>query len=175
MTIMERGVSKREKLYWNNRADLGYTYKGERFYTITPIPYYYERRRIIIKKIREYIIEEKCQTVCDFACGDGAYIKQLASTGASFYGVDISETMLELAKKNLKDVNASVELEVSGSGISEDRMFDMIYSSAVWAHIDDSVLEKLVKNIYDHLKKNGLFIICEQTSPYRYGGGGGDG
>lgn len=161
-----------EEKYWDSRANLGYIYKRERFYTITPAPYYYERRKVIISKIRTCIVEEKCQSVCDFACGDGAYIQYLSDTGATFHGVDISEEMISLAKKKLENSDCLADFEISSSGISEDKMFDMIYSSAVWAHVSDSVMGNLMKNICDHTKKEGLFVICEQTAPCRYAGNG---
>lgn len=37
-----------EEDYWNARANKVYRYKGEEFYTITPIPYYYQRRKVIL-------------------------------------------------------------------------------------------------------------------------------
>lgn len=65
----------------------------------------------------------------------------------------------------------NVSYEVSEKGITEDAKFDMIYSSAVWAHIDDMHCQYLMHNIYEHLFNGGIFVICEQTAPFRYGGG----
>ena len=42
--------------YWDKRAACEYNYKGEKFYTMTAIPYYYERRNEIIKKIKRLIV-----------------------------------------------------------------------------------------------------------------------
>lgn len=36
--------------YWDKRAACEYNYKGEKFYTMTAIPYYYERKNEIIKR-----------------------------------------------------------------------------------------------------------------------------
>ena len=63
-----------ENSYWERRGRLKCYYKNEEFYTITPIPYYYKRRKIILELIEEYISKGEVQKVCDFGCGDGWYI-----------------------------------------------------------------------------------------------------
>lgn len=40
---------------WDKRASLFTKYKGENFYTITPLPYYYARRGIIIQSLIDEI------------------------------------------------------------------------------------------------------------------------
>jgi len=64
--------------YWDKRAACEYNYKGEKFYTMTAIPYYYVRRNEIIKKIKSIICNG--MSVCDFGCGDGVYIRKFAKT-----------------------------------------------------------------------------------------------
>ena len=88
--------------YWDKRAACEYNYKGEKFYTMTAIPYYYKRRNEIIKKIKSIICNG--MSVCDFGCGDGVYVREFAKTYpfCSFHGVDISEQMIERAEKNTK-------------------------------------------------------------------------
>lgn len=156
--------------YWDKRAACEYNYKGEKFYTMTAIPYYYERRNEIIKKIKSIICNG--MSVCDFGCGDGVYIREFAKTYSfcSFHGVDISEQMIERAEKNTKKLNTS--FEVSGEGIMLNKKFDVIYSSAVFAHIDDNTVSDLFYNISKHVSSGGVFVLCEQTAPYRYSGKG---
>jgi len=154
--------------YWDDRAAKEYTYKKEKFYTITPVPYYYARRKLVIKKIEKIIKRNNFKKVCDFGCGDGEYIKKLQKKGLFIHGVDASPAMIKIAKEQLHYENVS--FEVSKDGIEEDIMFDMVYSSAVWAHIDDKNCQYLMKNIYEHLCDNGIFVICEQTAPFKYGG-----
>lgn len=68
-----------EKDYWNDRANKRYRYKKENFYTITPIPYYYKRREVIVRLLVERIVTNRAQRVCDYGCGDGEYIRLLAN------------------------------------------------------------------------------------------------
>lgn len=155
--------------YWDERASKEYTYRKEKFYTITPVPYYYARRKLVIKKIEKIIEENNFKNICDFGCGDGEYIKKIRKKELYLHGVDASSAMIEIAREQACYDNVS--FEISANGITEDIMFDMVYSSAVWAHIDDKNCQCLMKNIYEHLHNKGIFVICEQTAPYKYGGG----
>lgn len=92
-----------EKKYWDSRGNIEYKYKGEYFYTITPIPIYYERRSKLISLMKPYLELHNDSLVCDFGCGDGAYIFYLAIIYKNLccYGFDISKIMINKAKKNV--------------------------------------------------------------------------
>lgn len=157
-----------DRSYWDDRASKEYLYKNEKFYTITPVPYYYARRNIVINKIKEIIADNNFRNICDFGCGDGEYIRKLYNEKMMFHGVDASASMIQIARKALPITNVS--FEVSENGITKNSNFDMVYSSAVWAHIDDNSCQDLIQNIYAHLRVGGIFVICEQMAPFRYGG-----
>lgn len=162
---------KTTSVYWNERAKRKYYYKNEEFYTTTPIPYYYRRRKIILKKIEKLIAANKCAEICDFGCGDGEYIKHLYKPDINFYGLDASVEMINEAKTRMSTLTDNkISFEVSSEGLGINKDFDLIYSSAVWAHISNEEARKLFNNIYRHIKDEGLFIICEQTAPYYYEG-----
>ena len=156
--------------YWNKRAKIEYKYKGEKFYTITPIPYYYMRRKIILKKLSQIIKNNKY--ICDFGCGDGEYIKLLQKEHPEccFHGVDISPEMIQVAISRIK--SNKVTFECSGEGLKNDFFYNVIYSSAVFAHIKDDYINHLFQNIFNHISENGSFVLCEQTAPYLYSGDG---
>ncbi len=168
-TFSMQQTEKTTSDYWNTRADREYRYKNEKFYTITPIPYYYLRRKIILKKIKTLMDGAKCRSVCDFGCGDGEYIAKLKRENIEFYGVDASPKMIELARARVAG-NIHIQYEISSQGITSDKKFDMIYSSAIWAHIHKEDIQGLYANIYKHLSPKGYFIICEQSAPYYYEG-----
>lgn len=154
--------------YWNDRANMEYTYNGEKFYTITAIPYYYRRRKIILKKLASLISDSS--KICDFGCGDGEYVRILSegNTNCTFHGVDISEDMIRLAQS--RNEAERFTWEISGDGIHKEELFDVIYSSAIFAHVTDEVVLSLFANIAGHVSDNGVFALCEQTAPVRYGG-----
>lgn len=139
----------KEQNYWDDRANMEYEYKREKFYTITAIPYYYKRREIILDKINALMCDN--YNICDFGCGDGEYIRILSKKNktCSFHGVDISAEMIEVAKN--RNQNAKITWEISGDGIHEDMLFDVIYSSAIFAHVTDEEVFTLLSNIYKHI------------------------
>ena len=136
--------------YWDERAAAVYTYKGEKFYTITAIPYYFLRRRIILDMINSQI--EDGNHVCDFGCGDGEYIRLLSSRkkNCTFHGVDISEQMIRDARQ--RNVSDMYTWEISGDGIHKPEFFDVVYSSAIFAHLSDENVDSLFSNIHSHIR-----------------------
>ena len=76
--------------------------------------------------------------------------------------------MIETARsRNLSD---KVSFEISSSGISNNELYDLIYSVAVFAHIDDGTASQLFENIHSHCE--GSFVLVEQVAPYYYEGNG---
>lgn len=153
--------------YWDDRAKKCYCYKGEKFYTFTPIPYYYSRRKIVLKSISSLI--KPNSSICDFGCGDGEYISKLFQihSDCRFHGVDISSQMISLAKE--RNSSERITFETSGTGIQSPLTFDLVYSSAVFAHVSDSLVQELFNNIVCHIQ-NGCFCLCEQSAPFYYSG-----
>ena len=74
--------------------------------------------------------------------------------------------MLKQAEHNCKSIE-NMDLEVSGTGITGNKCYDIIYSVAVFAHIDDKLTAQLFCNFADHLSKQGKLIICEQVGTRR--------
>ena len=60
--------------YWNDRGMNSYWYKGETFYTVTPIPLYYRRRVLLLELLEPLVVDNNVKDICDFGCGDGWYI-----------------------------------------------------------------------------------------------------
>lgn len=164
--------------YWNDRANKMYMYRREKFYTITPIPYYYKRREVIVKLLAEYIMNNRAKSVCDYGCGDGEYIRLLADfithrrsgeQNIEWGGVDLSREMIRQAKRACQFVD-HVEFGISATGILSNRLYDVIYSVAVFAHIDDLHVENLFEGFKNNLSGNGKLIICEQVGTRRVEG-----
>ncbi|MCM1414996.1 MAG: class I SAM-dependent methyltransferase [bacterium] len=167
-----------EKNYWNDRANKMYLYKGETFYTITPIPYYYKRRKVIIDLLTKFIAGSAAEKICDYGCGDGEYLRLIngnlikRSVPTRFFewgGVDISDEMIEEAKYNCRLID-NIKWIVSGNGIPNGMCYDLVYSIAVFAHIDDRLLRFLFRNFAEHLSDKGSLVICEQVGARRVEG-----
>lgn len=152
--------------YWKECGEVEYSYRGETFYTITPVPNYYARRDIFKKMILRTLKGHDIKSACDFGCGDGYYIRYFKEKmpKCMFYGVDASPTMIKRAEENCKKYGGeNVRFELSSDGLQRDEKFDLIYSVAVFAHVDDQDVMKLFQNLNNHINKDGYIIICEQV------------
>jgi trans-aconitate methyltransferase len=155
---------------WDLRANLGVSYKGSNYYTITALPYYLKRQKILLKLLKPYI--KNSNLVCDFGCGDGFYInyfKTRLKRADYFYGIDISEEMLNKAR-SIDPNNFYIVSEEGLKSLSKELNLDLVYSIAVFAHISDNLMDVIVQSIYDHLSQGCRLIVFEQVAPFRYEG-----
>lgn len=158
--------------YWDIRASLGTSYNGEVFYTITPLPYYFKRREIVKELLSKHISYD--DMVLDFGCGDGYYTSFVNSTyfksdGAfkqgSVQGFDISPNMITNAIERYSDCSFYTSNEIKNI----PDYFSVIFSIAVFAHINDDELLSLLDYLKSRLLKGGKIILFEQVGGYRYG------
>jgi SAM-dependent methyltransferase len=153
--------------HWNERGKHGNFNHGEYFYTISPIPFYKKRRKVLINLIQPYLNISK--TVCDLGCGDGWYVHHFLHNIPTIHkivGVDISAEMIN----NAKTLNTTTEFYQSENGIKDGISFDLVYSIAVLAHVDDDALPKLIDTVVTNLHTQGKYIVFEQVAPFIYSG-----
>jgi ubiquinone/menaquinone biosynthesis C-methylase UbiE len=110
-----------------------------------------------MKILQEYINSANGIKVLDIGCGEGTRLAGLIKNNKIIEGcgIDISDTAIELAKKNypyLKFINSDIE-KIS----YKDKTFDLIYSAYVLEHLNNP--EKLLKEAKRLLKSNGILIL----------------
>lgn len=106
------------------------------------------------------------KNVLDVGCGTGNVLMRLnVSQDMRLHGLDISEKMIEEAKKNLGD---KVELKVGDSEYIpwEDDSFDVVVCNASFHHYPNP--EKVLCEMKRVLNKNGTLIIGDPTAPGIY-------
>ena len=93
----------------------------------------------------------------DVACGTGLHLKYLKDDFVCT-GVDISKSMLKIARKNVKDVTFK---EADMKTMRLRKKFDVIICilSSIGYVKTVTSLEKTIGNFSDHLKKGGLVLI----------------
>ena len=104
----------------------------------------------------------------DIACGD-AVASAAALKGSAiehYYGIDLSPQSLELARESLKVLGCPVELRccdfVEAMGDWSDPV-DVVWIGMSLHHLQSEGKARLMKNVYDTLSRNGLFLIWEPT------------
>ncbi|MFR1518509.1 MAG: class I SAM-dependent methyltransferase [Clostridia bacterium] len=101
------------------------------------------------------------KAVLDLGCGYGENCRDFSKMGAErVLGVDISEKMLDIAKKENQSEIVSF-MRMSMSDISFLNMkFDVILSSLAVHYIEN--FDKLVADIYTLLNEDGIFIFSQE-------------
>ncbi|MCK4499965.1 class I SAM-dependent methyltransferase [Candidatus Babeliales bacterium] len=100
------------------------------------------------------------KNILDLGCGTGKHAALLSEKGYDIQGIDLSNEMIELAKKNF----ASEKLSFSCSDMRDfkiDKKVDVILSLFhVMSYLTaDDDLTKTFSSVNKHLKKDGIFIF----------------
>ncbi len=101
----------------------------------------------------------KGKKVLDLGCGTGRHTLKIKKKGAKVWGIDLSQKMIEIAKKEIKDVDFRV-----GSVYKlpyKSNFFDVVMAGLVIHYFKD--LDKAFREIRRVLKKNGLFIFSSSN------------
>ena len=98
----------------------------------------------------------------DLACGTGSFLMLAYNNGISCYGLDLSETAIEIAKEKAKINHFNINYKVSDmTNFSYDTKFDIITCFFDSINFLDSKgkINKLLNNVYKYLKDDGYFIF----------------
>ena len=120
---------------------------------------------IEIPNFRNLVPDVKGKRILDLGCGYGENDRYYKDLGADYIlGIDISEHMLEIAKKenNMDGIEYKKMAMEDISNIKE--RFDIVISSLAIHYVKD--YNKLVKDIYNLLDEDGMFVFS-QDHPLR--------
>jgi SAM-dependent methyltransferase len=116
----------------------------------------------VLERIFQKYAEKPITTILDLGCGTGNYAFRLAQRGYEVCGVDLSESMLEIAKNKIQNPPASIRFFHSDiATIQLDRQFDaalMMFAVLGYQHTNEQIT-KTLNNINAHLKSGGLHIF----------------
>ncbi|MBL7051298.1 methyltransferase domain-containing protein [Candidatus Woesearchaeota archaeon] len=99
----------------------------------------------------------KGKNILDVGCGVGIHAAEYAKSEATVVGVDISKTMIKLAKERFSDTQFFI---ASADKLPfKDKTFDVVTSSLMVSNIKN--LKKTFQEINRVLKKRGLFYYSD--------------
>lgn len=105
----------------------------------------------------------KNAAVLDLGCGPGIPItKELVNRGFRVTGVDISDTMIELARKNVPNAKY---LRVSMTDIEFNNEFDGVISGHAMLCLDPDDFKRTAAKVTKSLKRGGFFILSLNEPP----------
>jgi len=115
----------------------------------------------IISQCKNLGYPSEFQHALDFGCGVGRLTIPLSKNFVQCVGVDISETMIKLAKKYLNSPNCKYMVNSDKKlSMFENDSFDLIYSSIVLQHVPEKELIKsYLSEFIRLLKKNGILVF----------------
>ncbi|UCF09663.1 MAG: class I SAM-dependent methyltransferase [Candidatus Bipolaricaulota bacterium] len=153
--------------YWEGRGLRTFSYRGDRYYTVTPIAQYVRRRRWLLRRLERLL--EALPTggsVLDFGCGDGFYAVEIERRfpRLRIYGCDPSRAMIEAAAARAHRHRARVAFADCDEAMRHGP-FDLVLIVAVLAHItDDARLRAVLAQIRDRLVPGGRVVVFEMTA-----------
>lgn len=105
-------------------------------------------------------------TVCDAACGFGAYTLALASQGFAVRSFDISAKAVEIARNGLRRLGYDIEIKVAdllrtGYG---DGAFDGAFAHSVMDHMTRADAEAALHELYRIVRPGGLILLSFDTA-----------
>lgn len=109
-----------------------------------------------IKKLADYALPG--EKILDSGCGSGRLFGILKEKKVDYYGIDISENLIEIAKKNFPE--GKFEVADALNLPFPDNFFDKVYSISVLHHIPSKELRlKYLKEAKRVLKQKGILIL----------------
>jgi len=100
----------------------------------------------------------KGATVLDIGCGAGVKSKYLSDKGLNVTGMDFSEKLIEIAKREVSGVDFVVgdiyELD------SYQNKFDAVFAQAVLLHIPKDKIMEVLKKFKNKLNPNGVLYLA---------------
>ncbi len=99
------------------------------------------------------------KTLLELGCGSGGHAKYFSQKKIHVTGLDISKTMIDIAKSKKIDYFEPIVSEITN--FSLNKKFDSIVSLFhVISYLNENEqIENCFKNVYDHLNDNGAFIF----------------
>jgi ubiquinone/menaquinone biosynthesis C-methylase UbiE len=153
LKLTDKSLTEKAREDWNRLAEDYESFREESgtYNEIVEIP-----------AMLSLIGDVKDKIVLDAGCGHGYYSILLAKKGAMVTGIDISERMIELAKKNAENAYVKCQFfvcDIQDLSMFGSNMFDIVTSSIVAGYLDD--LGKAFLEVFRVLKPEGIFAFSE--------------
>ncbi|MFX1313725.1 MAG: corrinoid protein-associated methyltransferase CpaM [Promethearchaeota archaeon] len=130
-----------------------------------------------LPKIKRYISDNlinKNDNVLDIGMGTGTFAILCAKKGVFVTGIDYSEKMLEVAKKNIKLEGVNEGIQIIKMPVIEldeqfsDESFDKITAMLSLNELYQKEQDYCLRQIHRILKENGEFILVDEVKPKNF-------
>jgi len=150
--------------------DKGSTY-DEDFATLPWRKFLWSREQnIILRIIKKYFVDRDIHLL-DFACGTGRIAAFLENRVTTSTGVDVSTSMLDMARQKLKRTEI-IQADITCDNILQDRRFNLITAFRFFLNAEDELKKSVLKILVHLLAEDGYFVFNNhrnKTSPLVWG------
>ncbi len=113
-----------------------------------------------VEETKEKLRLKKEQKILEVGCGAGAFLLPIYNSGMAVYGIDYSNSHIQLCTKIMK--LGIFKVSEANNIPFEDEFFDAVVSNSVFQYFDDlEYAEKVVTEIARVLKKKGCAAILD--------------
>ena len=111
-----------------------------------------------LKHIKEAFsyINKPNPNVLEIGCGDGRDAAEIIKLTNNYLGIDISKSMIELAKKAVPQAKFQVN---DFETMKFEKGLDIIFAFAALLHTDPKNFKNILDKIYESLNPGGIFYI----------------
>jgi ubiquinone/menaquinone biosynthesis C-methylase UbiE len=122
-----------------------------------------------VKFLAGFFRKYHCRSVIDIGCGTGNHALRLSKMGYQVTGVDVSPTMLKIAKTKDKEAKIKFirgDVKKLEKVISKGQRFDAaICLGQVFSHLmTNKDIQAFLNRLHKILKKNGLFVFSARNA-----------
>jgi SAM-dependent methyltransferase len=114
-----------------------------------------------LKNLLELLSIKSHEEVLEIGCGVGRIGRELAPRCRTWTGVDMSANMLAYASERLRDLENVKLVRTTACGLAEfaSGSFDVVYSTNMFAHLDEMDRWRYVAEGFRVLRPNGRLFI----------------
>ena len=127
-----------------------------------------------LPKIKQFIVDnylKKDEILLDIGMGTGTFAILCAKKGLNVVGIDFSEKMLDIARKNIEKEDLTETIKIIKMPVIEldekfaDNSFDKITAILIFSELYFKEQEFCLNQIFRILKENGEFILIDEVKP----------
>jgi predicted TPR repeat methyltransferase len=136
--------------------------KGKTYHeTFSREPYrkmIWQLERVILDRILVSFFQNTEIRHLDFACGTGRLLSYLKDRTQNTVGVDLSPSMLEVARKNNREVEI-IEADLTENDVLGQRKFNLITAFRFFPNAQPELRKQVMKLLSIHLEDNGYIVF----------------
>jgi len=127
-------------------------------------------------KIKQYICDyylKEGETLLDIGMGTGTFAIIAAKKRLKVTGIDSSEKMLNVAKKNINETDLMTHIDIKNVPVInldvafENSSFDKVSAMLIFSELYEKEQDFCLEQIYRILNEQGEFILLDEVKPKR--------